>query len=134
MTPYLLALVVGALVVGYFVTRKGLAPGVGKLVDKAIEEGDITPLVAAAGKLDRDAQSALYQRALNILWEEFQRPLAVQLAREFAREHSDEKICQFWLKQAMEVEPISAKKVFDKDFIKNYYRPEVAACCGKTSS
>lgn len=134
MIPYLMAAVVVALVVGYFVTRRGLAPGAGKLVDAAIEQGSVAPIVEAAGQLGPVQRSALFQQALTILWEEFQRPLAVQLAKEYAAEHSDEKICQFWLKQAMEVEPLSAKKTFDDTFLKTHYRPEVAACCGKTSS
>jgi len=133
MTYYVLA-AVAALAVGYFFFRRTAAPGVGKAVDEAIEGQDPAPVVEAGGRLPHERQADFYQQAITLLWEGWQRPLAVKVIKAFSLTHAHETICQFWLKQAMEVEPMVAGKEFDKKFLETHYNPEVAACCGKTSS
>ncbi len=133
MTYYIIG-AAAALAVGYYFFRRTGAPGVGKAVDDAIEAQDPAPVLKAAGGLPHERQADFYQQAITLLWEGWQRPLAVKVIKAFSITHAHEKICQFWLKQAMEVEPMSAGKEFDKKFLDTHYNPEVAACCGKTSS
>ena len=133
MTYYILA-AVAALAVGYLLFRRTGAVGVGRAVDEAIEGQDPAPVLEAAGRLPEERRAGFYQQAITLLWEGWQRPLAVKVIKTFSLGHAHETICQFWLKQAMEVEPMVASKEFDKKFLDTYYNPEVAACCGKTSS
>ena len=133
MTYYILA-AAAVLGIGYFFFRRTGAPGVGRAVDEAIEAQEPAPVTEAAGRLPMERQAAFYQQAITLLWEGWQRPLAVKVIKVFSLGHAHETICQFWLKQAMEVEPMAASKEFDKKFLDAYYNPEVAACCGKTSS
>jgi hypothetical protein len=134
MGTYLLAAVAAAIVIAFLLKRGGATPGTTKLVSQAVESGDAAPLLAAAEALSPPRRSLFFQEAIATLWEGFNRPLAIQLIKEFGRRHYAEKICQFWMKQALEVEPALAGKVLDREFLDNYYQPEVAACCGKTSS
>jgi len=108
--------------------------GAGRAVDEAVRKGDAEPILTAAARLPHARRSAFFQQAVSLLWDGYQRPLAIQVLKEFAKDHSSEKICQFWLRQAQEVEPLEAGKTLGKDFLKLHYRPEVAACCKKTSS
>lgn len=133
MAPVYFIGILVALGVAALLLWKGGA-GVGKLVDEAIKKGDPEPILTAAAKASPAKRSFLFQQAIAMLWEGWHRPMAVQVLKEFAKDHSNEKICQFWLKQAQEVEPLAVQKELGPDFLKAHYRPEVAACCGKTSS
>lgn len=120
-----------AAVLAWLMLGRGASPR--KLAANAADSGDLEPLVAAANKLPKPKRSKFFQQAIMFLWENYQRPLAVKLVRHFADQHSDEKICQYWLRQSLEVEPNEAKKVLDGPFLKRHYNPEVAAACGCTS-
>lgn len=132
MVPYILFALVVAAVAVYLFLKRGPSPYA--LAMKAAEEDSISEIVRAAESLPRPQQSAFYQKAIGFLWENWQRPLAISLVKEFCGSFSDEKICQFWLKRAMEVEPGEARKVLDDRFLETHYRPEVAQACGLTSS
>jgi len=131
MLPYILAGIAAAVLVFWF-ARRGPSPYA--LAQKAADSGDTSELIQAANRLPRLQRSKFFQQAIAFLWENFQRPLAAEVVRAFAEHHSNEKICQFWLKQVLEVEPIHARKVFDSRFLKDHYNPEVANTCGCTSS
>jgi len=133
MSPVYLVGILVALAVAALWLWKGGA-GIRRLVDEAIKKGDPEPILTAAAKAPPGRRSFLYQQAIAMLWEGWHRPLAIQVLKEFARDHSSEKICQFWLKQAQEVEPLAVQKELGPEFLKAHYRPEVAACCGRTSS
>ena len=122
----------GIVAVAFLVRKRGPSPY--SLAKQAAERNSIEPIVHAARDLPPKSRSAYYQKAIGMLWENWQRPLAVQLIREFCSQHSEEKICQFWLRRVMEVEPATAKEVFDDRFLEENYRPEVAQACGLTSS
>ena len=118
-----------------FVTFKlfRAGPSLSRVLDRAVSDNSIAPVLEAVERVPEARRSMYFQQAIAGLWEGFHRKLAVELIREFVARHSDEKITQFWLKQAVEVEPLSARKVLDEEFLKQYYRPEIAQCCGKTS-
>jgi hypothetical protein len=123
-----------AILGGAFLLWRMSGPTVSRIVDLAIEDRDPSPILKAAESIPPQKRSQFFQQAITMLWENFERPLAIAVARTFAEQHSGEKICQFWLKQAMEVEPTEARKHFDEGFLKTHYNPDLAACCGKTSS
>jgi predicted alpha/beta-fold hydrolase len=133
MTPFLMVgIAVGGAVLVVLWWKGGSS--VGRLVDAAVRAGEPGPIVTAASGLAHGKRSVLYQQAIAMLWEGWHRPLAIQVLKEFAKDHSHEKICQFWLKQAQEVEPLEVQKQLGPEFLKAHYRAEVAACCGRTSS
>ncbi len=129
---YLLIAMAVAAVAWFLVTRRGPDPI--RLAEAAAESEDLAGLLDAARKLPYKQRSRFFQEAINWLWNNWQRPLAARLAREFAEQHGAEKIAQFWLRQVMEVEPREAQRNFDKRFLESYYRPEVAKQCGLTKS
>jgi hypothetical protein len=130
--PYLFLGLVAAVAVYLLLFRRG-ANAI-SLAEKAAESGSIKALCAAAEKLPYKRRSLFYQAAITWLWNNWQRPLAAELSMHFVKEHGAEKITQYWLKQVMEVEPLTAQKMFDKRFLESYYRPEVAKQCGLTKS
>ncbi len=128
-----LLMALGAGVVAYFMMiRRG--PNAVSLAAKAAESGTVDDLVTAAGTLPYKRRSMFFQAAIAWLWANWQRPLAAELSVHFAKQHGAEKITQFWVRQVMEVEPLTAQKTFDKKFLEQYYRPEVAKQCGLTKS
>jgi hypothetical protein len=112
--------------------RRG--PSVHGLLRRAKTPEDLDPVIAQAAGMAVAARSLFYQRAIGELWAEFRRDLAIHLIRAFGASHADEKIAQYWMKQAIEVEPALARKAMDQDFIDAHYRPSVAKQCGLTGS
>ena len=128
-----LLLALGAGVIVYFlVFRRG--PNAISLATQAAESGSLEALLKAATTLPYKRRSMFFQAAISWLWNNWQRPLAAELSVHFAQQHGAEKITQFWVRQVMEVEPLTAQKTFDKRFLEQYYRPEVAKQCGLTKS
>ena len=105
-----------------------------KAAKKAANAEDLAPLLQALDGVGEAGRSAFFQRAIGWLWDNWQRPLAVKLIREFGQRYSDQKICQFWLRQVLEVEPLLAQQHLDESFMKSFYHPEVAKTCCQTSS
>ena len=130
MVPVIIAIVVLAVVGGFLLMKRGA--GIGPMLQKAIQDDDIQPLVDHANTLSGPVRSSFYQDVIGQLWDSWNRPLATRLIREFALKHSDERICQYWLKQALEVEPLAAQRWFDEEFVKRHFRPDVAKSCGRT--
>lgn len=129
--------VIGAVVLlagGYFLYRRFGSSEVRRVVNAAIAARNPRVVVEAANRLDPSRQVDFYQQAITMLWEGWHRPLAIRVIRAFANNHSSSRICQFWLRQALEVEPDEAKKVLNRQFLKRHFNPEVAACCYRTSS
>jgi hypothetical protein len=112
--------------------RRG--PGAHALLRKAKSPEDLEPVVAQAAGMPMAARSLFYQRAINDLWADYRRDLAITMIRAFGTAHSGEKIAQYWMKQAIEVEPALAGKLMDKAFLDAHYRPSVAKECGLTGS
>ena len=101
---------------------------------RAKTPGDLDPVIRQVADLPTAARSLFYQRAINDLWAQYRRDLAIRLIHAFGAAHSEEKIAQYWMKQAIEVEPALAQKMLDKDFLEANYRPTVAKQCGLTGS
>lgn len=108
-------------------------PSVVRLVQQAQDKGDPEPILNVAKGLPPARRSYFFQQAIDILWRCYERELATKVIREFVTLHPNEKICQYWLKQALELEGGTARKVLGSEFVDNYYRPDVAATCGFAS-
>jgi len=116
--------------VGAFVLWRILKPSLDGAVQRAIAAEDLQPILEAIEKRSTAAQPAGYNHAIRRLWDSYQRPMALELVRELAKNHGTTNIAQYWIKQVMVVEPALAKKGFSKDFLDTYFQPEVAAQCG----
>lgn len=120
--------IAGALVLLVLWSR--FAPSTASLVRRAAKSGDLGPVLAALARKRPLAQPTAFNQAIRLLWDMDERPLALQLVKELAARHGDARIAQYWLKQALTVEPAISRKVFSRDFVAEHYQPEVAAQCG----
>lgn len=106
------------------------APSVGGLVRQAVKTGDLSPLVVALTKKRPAAQPTAFNHAIRLLWDRYERRLALELVKELAARHGGAKITQYWLQQALTTEPAISRKVLSRAFVSEHYQPEVAAQCG----
>jgi hypothetical protein len=103
---------------------------VASLVKEAVAEGKVKPIMRAGLELDSSAQPPFFLRAIEVLWNTWQRELAAQLAHDFVMLHPNEKLGQYWLRQVLEIEPDIAEEVLQPEFLDVYYQPNLAASCG----
>ena len=120
--------IVAALVLVVLWSR--FAPSTANLARRAAKSGDLAPVLAALGKKSSSAQPTAFNQAIRLLWDMDRRPLALELVKELAARHGDAKIAQYWLHQALTIEPTIAREVLSQDFVAEHYQPEVAAQCG----
>ena len=106
------------------------APSVVRLVRLAAKTGDLGPVLTALTKKRPAAQPTAFNHAIRLLWDMDERRLALELVKELAARHGDAKISQYWLQQALTVEPAISGRVFSRAFVTEHYQPEVAAQCG----
>lgn len=103
-------------------------------LDKALKitraNGSIAAIVDAVLKEAKPRQATLWDQAIGTLWREYRRDEAFQLMIA-AAERSDAPIVQYWLKNAMDVEPELATRYFTEEFLTHYFQPRVAASCGR---
>ena len=106
------------------------APSIAGLASKAAESGDLAPLLASLAKKRPAAQPTAFNHAIRLLWDMSERQLALELVKELAARHGEARIAQYWLNQAITIEPAIARNIFSRAFLSEYYQPEVAAQCG----
>jgi hypothetical protein len=106
------------------------APSMASLVRRAANSGDLDPVLAALAKKRPAAQPTAFNHAIRLLWDMDERPLALELVKELATRNSQARIAQYWLREALTVEPAISREVFSRAFVTEHYRPEVAAQCG----
>ncbi len=107
--------------------------GTGKMaaaLDRARDTGEVAGIIAAIEAAPEKRHPNLWDQAISRLWEEYHREAALDLMIAAAR-RSDAPVVQFWLKKAMEVEPEMAEEQFDDEFLQTYFKPAVAARCGR---
>jgi len=116
---------------GIAILWRVLAPSLDRAVARAVAQEDVQPLVDAILAMSPGAQPDAFNHAIRRMWDDYQRPLAVQVVRALAQHHSQASIAQYWLRQVQGVEPELARDLFDREFLEAHYRPEVAATCGE---
>jgi hypothetical protein len=109
---------------------KMASPSIDRIVDGAIGAKSIAGVVEAISKHRPNAQPNLYNHAIRRLWNTYERELAAELIKEFAKNHHTENIAQYWLKQVAQAEPNLATTILTKPFFDSYFLPEVANRCG----
>jgi hypothetical protein len=117
-------------VIALLVLWSRFAPSIGHRVRQVVKTGDLGPLVAALAKRRPAAQPTAFNHAIRLLWDMYERELALELVKELAARHGDARIAQYWLSQALSTEPAISRKVFSRAFVTEHYQPEVAAQCG----
>ncbi len=95
----------------------------------AAASGDVTLLVEQIEASDADPATS-WDQAIARLWEAYHRETAARLVVEGAR-RSQAPVLQYWIQRFLEVEPEIAEEHFTPEFLDRYYRPEVAAKCGR---
>ena len=101
-------------------------------VEQAKRSGEVAGIVAAVEAEPEKKHPNLWDQSISTLWQEYHRETAVLLMVAAAR-RSDAPVVQFWLKKAMDVEPELATEHFTEEFLEEFFRPEVAAKCGRVS-
>ena len=129
MSPVLLG-IIGLAVVLLLWKAWGSRPTLDAEVLRAVEDKDEAAVITTISNLRESAQPDAFNHAIKRLWDDYERELAARLVRELASRHPRELISQYWLDQLQNVEPEIAKRVLDKQFIRDHYRPDVAARCG----
>jgi hypothetical protein len=107
-----------------------LAPSMASLVRRAAKTGDLDPVLEALTQKRPAAQPTAFNHAIRLLWDMDERPLALRLVRELATRNRDARITQYWLREALTVEPAISREIFSRAFVTEHYQPEVAAQCG----
>lgn len=101
-------------------------------MDTARETGEVAGIVAVIDAAAPKKQPNMWDQTIGALWQEYHRPAALALMVAAAR-RSDAPVIQFWLKNAMEVEPELAQEIFSEEFLETYFRADVASRCGRVS-
>jgi hypothetical protein len=107
-----------------------LVPSVDNVARKSVKSGDLSAVLALIAKKKPAAQPTAFNQAIRLLWDKYERRLALKLIKELAARHGDARIAQYWLRQAITVEPEISHKVLSRAFMAEHYQPEVAAQCG----
>ena len=105
-------------------------PRIGRAVEEALARRDVTPVLEAVERMRPGGRTAALNHAIRKLWNRYERRLALDLVVVLAERHTDSLIAQYWIKQAMTVEPELARERLDDEFLRAHYRPELAAQCG----
>ena len=100
-------------------------------IKEARKAKDPSPLVDELAKKDEPARPTSFNKTFQLLWEAYDRDLAAQFLKASMPLMADARIVQYWIKQIMEVEPEISQEVFDTEFLTRFYRPDIAASCGR---
>ncbi len=101
-----------------------------KAVQRTLKAQSLSPLLAHLDKGDNPALPQMYHRAINRLWTSHEREMATTLVRHLTLAHPQAKISQYWMNQALTIEPVIARENFSDDFLSQYFNPKVASQCG----
>jgi hypothetical protein len=101
-----------------------------KAIQRTLKAENLDPLLEHLGRGNEPALPNMYHRAINRLWTSHERELAAGLVKVLAVTHPSAKISQYWLNQAITIEPAIARDNFSDDFLAQYFNPKVASQCG----
>ena len=105
--------------------------GLDGAIKHALAHQELGRLREALAATHSEERPTAYDQAIARFWEQFERKLACELIGDLAEEHDETKIAQYWMHQALVTEPAIARERLTPDFLERYYKPEVAATCGR---
>lgn len=117
--------------IGVLALQQWLRPSVSRETARAMSTKELGRVVELIDGRPHETQATAYNTAVRSMWDAYERELATRLIREMAHHIPKASIAQYWIKQALEVEPEIAQETLDEDFLREFYSPEVAARCGK---
>lgn len=98
----------------------------------ARKTGELDLLIEAIETTPYQEQATQWDQAIGELWQAYAREEAAKLVVEAAK-RSDADIIQYWIRRVIEVEPEIASERFSEEFMEEYFRPEIASKCGRSS-
>ena len=126
----LIWLVIGVIVTAAIILSSKSKGGLARSLVKARATGEVGGLVAAIEASPEASRATLWDQAIGALWADYAREAATHLIMAGAQ-RSEADILQYWIQRVMEVEPELAHEHFSEDFLAEYFRPQVAAGCGR---
>lgn len=127
----LVGIVLLAAVVALLLRRRGGGASLGARLAQARADGDLAPLLAWIDAHGGARRLDAFNRVIRGLWDDYERELATRVIRELGARHAEERIAQYWLDQAQRVEPDLARRLLDREYLAQHFRPEIAARCGQ---
>ena len=101
-----------------------------KAVQRTLKAQSLEPLLEHLTRGNEPALPNMYHRAISRLWTSHERELATGLVKILTVTHPGAKISQYWINQALTIEPAIARDNFSDDFLGQYFNPKVASQCG----
>lgn len=126
-------IILGTATVGLVVGTQWRPVSLQSLLKQAQRSGDLAPLVAFIELREDTERPTLWDQAIGQLWRRYERELATLLIVE-AGMRCDADIVQYWIRQAMEVEPEIAVATFTPEFLSTCFDTQVAARVGRCGS
>lgn len=100
------------------------------LLKRVKATGEVDGYVAYVMKHPEEKRANLWDQAITQLWRGYERETAMAMMKAAAVK-SGAPVVQFWIRQALEIEPELAAQELGQEFLQEYFRPEVAAKCGR---
>lgn len=125
-----IGIAIGAVIVGFVLRSAFSGTSIKAATDLARETGKIELLVEAIEARPESEQATHWDHAIDSLWNSYAREEAARLTME-AAPRCDSDAIQYWMRQVLEVEPEIASNVFTPEFLDEFFKPEIAAQCGK---
>lgn len=122
--------IIGGAVIAAFALYRLLQPGIDGRVGRAVRDRSVDALLVFLNALPEASRPTAYNRAVRLLWDAYERELAMPVIRELALRHADSRIAQYWLDQAQRVEPELATGHLGRAFLAEHFNAGVAAKCG----
>ena len=129
MTTSVLALV-GIVFVVALIVPMVRPRGIDGLLRQVRKSGNLRPLALALTAAPEAKRADKIDQTFTRLWNGYERETAARLLVEIAPQ-CDAMILQYWMRQVLEVEPEIAAEIFTVGFIESYFKPDVAAKCGR---
>lgn len=98
---------------------------------RARATGELDAVVSYIESSTRLSKVDAWDQLFLELWQRYDRELTVRLIMEATPRHDSVKIFHYWINQVLTIEPELAAEVFTPEFLMDYFKPELAAQCGK---
>ncbi len=121
---------IGAVIVAWVLRSAFSGTSIKAATDLARETGKLDLLIETIEARSEAEQATRWDHAIDSLWNSYAREEAARLTMA-AAQRCDSDAIQYWMRQVLEVEPQVASDVFTQEFLDAYFKPEIAAKCGK---